>query len=1185
MLRYQRLVINLFLLVGECRALVASRMQGGFLGSRVRLLSTTNECCPDQLSKLSVVQLKQRCRELGLPISGRKALLVERLATSELIGDAAPIVTDEVLDVFSELNNPGETSLGAMVVTDEAYESDTIVLFRLPPNTSEEELRQSFAWAGEAGGATPFNKIFVPKSGRLVGRAYISFDDPKTARRALSRGVKSPNCTDLELSFQDTTILARMSSLARLEKDMEKAAKADPVPKNARILLKQACDRRKSAGLWDDALLSFTTTATVMRDTRDDGRLVKIFQRGFAPSDGSPDLGFTISAFKVECVASGVTAVAEASSIKAANEVAAARVLVMLIKENAVDFETLEEYEASNIPTGLVDGEAYDNKLAIFIREKGEKVIKIKTPPTDLNDNSQMESDSNRDFGFVDTFEEMDEVLNKRLAQAHRAIGLIRKIELSSQDQNGKTQDNDDCDTDDWSTITSLEEVAGRVSAHFSLAFTLLGRRFANQQMADISLRWIRQLRSLELSPRFPNNEIVSSCLKAASNIGEYRAVDKILGGLEYIDPTFINYLTTAYLRANKPLAACELVLKAGMETRFGITPNSAHVNTLLISRRLTDEIFQDAIENDLPRLGLKLQKEWLDSYMKLTLSRKSDPDKVISIFRTILLDETLTVSTDLWTGYINALGLKGDLEDAREVIDNKIPRKELKVAHLNTLMSALGRNSRPLEAYDLFMELPEKYGMHYDTLSFTNAIHAVTVDGANIEQAEEIFNLMNSTEHREEFTHRWSNLNMFGTPPPEGGWRPDKVTIGALVQANLRANNFDRVDDILSWVRSSGETITLFTVKRLLAAWGAAGDWRKAVEFLEREMTGSFFLSKGDQVDVMVLNSGLVACARSGELTEALRLFKMFEEQVGYGLSPYMEADTYTHNTLLNAVANSPDGTWRDGLRVLKGMLERKVSPTSFTMNSFMACCEKDGASEGACETAVRVLSDMRKGLYDGVKPDIISYNVAIAACRERGLWGTAKSIFEQIKSDGIAPDLITYNSLIAVGVKSAGIGADAIKVFEELFDNVDVAPNSVSYECLLDILGSLPDFEEEAIRYYARSHLAGNHQHFHEDRFLVDLHGCSQVRATLALRVVLDYLGATKNMQTLIRDQLIVVTGKGLRSKTDLVLGPVARTFLTNPDMFFPPLQIRDFPGNAGRFVITRDSLLSWAMAKKNP
>ena len=66
----------------------------------------------------------------------------------------------------------------------------------------------------------------------------------------------------------------------------------------------------------------------------------------------------------------------------------------------------------------------------------------------------------------------------------------------------------------------------------------------------------------------------------------------------------------------------------------------------------------------------------------------------------------------------------------------------------MNTLVSALGRSAKPLEAYDVFLSIPEKYGLHFDCLSFSIAIGAVSADGLHLDKADNIFSLLNSTKN-----------------------------------------------------------------------------------------------------------------------------------------------------------------------------------------------------------------------------------------------------------------------------------------------------------------------------------------------------------------------------------------------------------------------------------------------------
>ena len=154
-----------------------------------------------------------------------------------------------------------------------------------------------------------------------------------------------------------------------------------------------------------------------------------------------------------------------------------------------------------------------------------------------------------------------------------------------------------------------------------------------------------------------------------------------------------------------------------------------------------------------------------------------------------------------------------------------------------------------------------------------------------------------------------------------------------------------------------------------------------------------------------------------------------------------------------------------------------------------------------------------------------------------------------------------------------------------------------------------------------------------------VLDLHGCSQMRAQVALRHALGRFkrgvlsspssepssesdgarvaaapaavpaatGATPAMATAmaaggkkkgdkeendkdddeqdegrsmrLEHDLVVITGKGLHSEDAPVLASEARGYLRTA--FAPPLEIREVRGNAGRFVVPRAAIEAWVLA----
>ena len=75
-----------------------------------RSLASVRMLCSEDLSKLTVPKLKERCRAAGLPVSGRKAELIARL------GGANPAVAAPVPPPTPAPANSGKSLAGGLII-------------------------------------------------------------------------------------------------------------------------------------------------------------------------------------------------------------------------------------------------------------------------------------------------------------------------------------------------------------------------------------------------------------------------------------------------------------------------------------------------------------------------------------------------------------------------------------------------------------------------------------------------------------------------------------------------------------------------------------------------------------------------------------------------------------------------------------------------------------------------------------------------------------------------------------------------------------------------------------------------------------------------------------------------------------------------------------------------------------
>ena len=92
-------------------------------------------------------------------------------------------------------------------------------------------------------------------------------------------------------------------------------------------------------------------------------------------------------------------------------------------------------------------------------------------------------------------------------------------------------------------------------------------------------------------------------------------------------------------------------------------------------------------------------------------------------------------------------------------------------------------------------------------------------------------------------------------------------------------------------------------------------------------------------------------------------------------------------------------------------------------------------------------VLRNMREC---GVKPDAVSYNIAIAACGRARRFGDVQQLWEEMCASQLQPNVKTWTSLIDARCKAGNILA-ACELLRQMVKN-DVSPNECTYTALLN-------------------------------------------------------------------------------------------------------------------------------------
>lgn len=388
---------------------------------------------------------------------------------------------------------------------------------------------------------------------------------------------------------------------------------------------------------------------------------------------------------------------------------------------------------------------------------------------------------------------------------------------------------------------------------------------------------------------------------------------------------------------------------------------------------------------------------------------------------------------------------------------------------------------------------------------------------------------------------------------------------------------------------------------------------------------------------DIVTINSLLTVCEKNGAWEMALGLLEDLKE--GSARDPSMRGKHMGGSRRRSKYPGVPGG------------------PDLISYNAAIAACRKDGQ----WECAMNLLDDMRSAAT--VEPDLISFNSALGVCvkaRNPGAGRAALEIWRRIAaagSDGappgstnrlhrrktfrkkgtsLEPDDITFDTMVDALENDSTEGCYE---FADHFFSLGIRRGQykdvytgVDYGRYLE--KEVAKSEEEEVGTpegtLTASTSAAQLQELKGTKcHVLDLHGCSQVRAQVAVRHVLkrfarglvtpeekthseapdspatiaaleldqltlplsshDFGNDDKHMDknqdeddaVELKYDLVVITGKGLHSEDAPVLVSETRAYLSDPDKFDPPLEIREVKGNSGRFVIPMSSIKAWALA----
>ncbi|KAK2448002.1 pentatricopeptide repeat-containing protein, chloroplastic [Trifolium repens] len=212
---------------------------------------------------------------------------------------------------------------------------------------------------------------------------------------------------------------------------------------------------------------------------------------------------------------------------------------------------------------------------------------------------------------------------------------------------------------------------------------------------------------------------------------------------------------------------------------------------------------------------------------------------------------------------------------------------------------------------------------------------------------------------------------------------------------------------DRIQHVRDNGVVIYNVTLKV----------FRKCKDFEGAQKVFDEMLQRGVKPDNITFTT-MINCARMSALSD--KAVEWFEKMPGFGCEP----DAITCSAMVCAYART---NHVDMARRLYDRAKTEKWPIDVvTFSALIKMYDLVGNYDGCLNMYLEML-----GL--GVKPNVKTYNILLAAMLRGKRHWQAKTIYQEMKSSGVSPDFITYSTLLRVYTR-AQLGQDALDVYKEM-------------------------------------------------------------------------------------------------------------------------------------------------------
>ncbi|GAU42870.1 hypothetical protein TSUD_13380 [Trifolium subterraneum] len=250
-----------------------------------------------------------------------------------------------------------------------------------------------------------------------------------------------------------------------------------------------------------------------------------------------------------------------------------------------------------------------------------------------------------------------------------------------------------------------------------------------------------------------------------------------------------------------------------------------------------------------------------------MALKRCGEVDLCLRFFRRMVESDGIEIRAQSLTLVIDALCRKGEIEKAKELMDEFVGKGMVKptVFTYNTLLNAYVRR-KDQKGVDEILRLMEK-----ERVVFSVATYSILIEwyssSSNIEEAEKIFEEM-----------RERNMPM------------DVYVYSSMISWNCRLGNMKRAFALFDEMTQRDIAPNAHTYGALIGGVSKAGQM-EAAEMLLEEMQ-----SKGLDLNLVIFNTMMDGYCKRGMMDEALKLQAIMEKK---GLN----ADVFTYNILANGL------------------------------------------------------------------------------------------------------------------------------------------------------------------------------------------------------------------------------------------------------------------------------------------